>query len=275
MAYRFSDTSKWDDPWFIELKPMEKLMFQYLCDSCDIAGFFELSMKKFRDNLSGLTDDQIKEAFAGLERSYIFSRDKRIIFLKNFCKHQKNIPLNTRNNAHIGIISRIDNYQDKFAFNILNLINKGAKKQKHPENEGVVRGLCKGNGFFNLPFNDFWSLYGYKIGDKKKCEKVWNFLTYEIQKTILSSLPEWKKNILKTQSLPYPETYLNQERWNDETENMPTQSAKSEFPDHYSKIFEGKLTGKDIGRYWNHLRELGYVPKKDMQQTIVDWVKAS
>lgn len=161
------------------------------------------------------------------------------------------------------------------------MLNISADKKKvsvikrSTANEKKPKCMCKGNGFFNLPFTDFWNLYGYKIGDKKKCEKIWNFLTYEIQKVILSSLQAWKINILKTQALPYPLTYLNQERWNDETENMPTQSAKSEFPDHYSKIFEGKLTGKDIGRYWNHLRELGYVPKKDMQQTIVDWVKAS
>jgi hypothetical protein len=140
------------------------------------------------------------------------------------------------------------------------------KKAKHE---------CKSNGFFNLPFADFWNLYSYKVGDKKKCEKVWNFLTYENQKKILTSLPDWKKNIIKTQSLPYPETYLNQERWNDETTFSGTIATKAEFPDTYSKIFESKLTGKDVSRYWAHLRSLGYVAKRDNQQTIVDWVKAS
>lgn len=274
MAYRFVDTNCWDDPWYIELNPFEKIMFKYLCDNCDIAGFFELSMKKFRDNLTGMTDDQIKGAFKGLERSYVFSRDKKIIFLKNFCKHQKNVPLNTRNNAHIGIIARIDNYADKFAFDILNLINKGAKKNKKPVNEGLNRGIGKGNGIFNIPFSDFWNLYGYKIGNKKKCEKIWNNLIYDIQKLILSNLAEWKTNIIKIQALPYPETYLNQERWNDEI-IIQEAKVKSMFPDHYDKMFESKLSMQQCSQYWKHLHELGYIPKKDRLGNTIDWIKTA
>lgn len=272
MAYRFTDTNAWDDPWYIELTTNEKALFKYLCDNCDIAGFFELSMKKFRDNLSDLSDDQIKAAFKGLERSYVFSRDKKIIFLKNFCKHQKNIPLNPKNNAHIGIIARIDNYADKFAFDILNLINKGAKKIKKPLNEGLSRGYGKGNGIFNIPFTDFWNLYGYKIGDKKKCEKIWNNLTYDTQKLILSNLAEWKTNIIKTQALPYPETYLNQERWNDEI-IIHEAKVKSIFPDNYSKEFEAKLSMQQCSLYWKHLRDLGLVAKHDPSGNIIDFVK--
>ena len=58
MAYRLTDTAKWDDPWFIELKPNEKLLFNYLCDNCDTAGFYELSMKNFLESSieGGLSD---------------------------------------------------------------------------------------------------------------------------------------------------------------------------------------------------------------------------
>lgn len=275
MAYRFVDTNCWDDPWYIELNTFEKALFKYICDNCDIAGFFELSMKKFRDNLSDLTDEQIKNAFKGLERSYIFSRDKKIIFLKNFCKHQKNVPLNPRNNAHIGIISRIDNYQDRFAFNILNLINKGAKIKKNPLIEGGTRGYGKGNGIFNIPFSDFWNLYGYKIGDKKNCEKIWDKLIYDTQKIIIASLPDWKTNILKIQAaLPYPETYLNQERWNDEI-NIPEAKIKSMFPDYYDKMFESKLSMQQCQEYWKHLRGLGFTAKKDRVGNTIDWTKTA
>ena len=40
MAYRFTDTGKWSDSWFIELSPTAKLLFMYICDNCDVAGFF-------------------------------------------------------------------------------------------------------------------------------------------------------------------------------------------------------------------------------------------
>ena len=44
MAYRFTDTNKWHDAWFSSLKPLEKLLFNYLCDNCDIAGFIEINL---------------------------------------------------------------------------------------------------------------------------------------------------------------------------------------------------------------------------------------
>ena len=47
MAYRFTDTNKWNDAWFLELKPSGKLLFNYLCDNCDVAGFIELNPRKW------------------------------------------------------------------------------------------------------------------------------------------------------------------------------------------------------------------------------------
>lgn len=45
MPKRFTETSKWSDPWFIELSPIHKIIWLYLCDSCDVAGFWPVSLK--------------------------------------------------------------------------------------------------------------------------------------------------------------------------------------------------------------------------------------
>jgi hypothetical protein len=42
---RFTETNKWDDPWFLELSMEHKLLWQWLCDRCDNAGIIEPSMK--------------------------------------------------------------------------------------------------------------------------------------------------------------------------------------------------------------------------------------
>ena len=47
----------------------------------------------------------------------------------------------------------------------------------------------------------------------------------------------------------------------------------SKHPDHYSKAYQDKLSDKECPDYWNHLRSLGYQPKKDKMGNVVDWVK--
>lgn len=271
MAYRFTDTNKWADGWFIELKPNEKLMFDYLTDNCDIAGFYELSMRKLRDALHPLTDDEIKSALKAIEKSYVLSRDKSVLFLKNFCKHQKNVPLRESNKAHKGIFYRLDNYKDRFAHDLVKIINNSYKPS---EVKGASIPLKRGtgNGIGTIDFINFWSLYDKKIGNKHACEKKWNNLKTSIQEKIIKILPEWKKQFTDLQFQPYPETFINQERWNDEIQK-PEENKKSAFPDFYSKKFESTLPGNEIGKYWKHLRDLGYMPKKDSQQTVVDWIK--
>lgn len=223
MAYRFTDTSKWDDEWFVDLKPLEKFTFMYLCDNCDMGGFFELSMRKLRFDLS-LTDVEIKACFKGLERGFLLSTDKRILFVKNFLKHQKNLPLNPENKAHKGIFKRFENYTGRFEIDLIKFVHKEIIL---PEIKGASKGLLSptGNGIGNskkieeykgVDFENFWNLYAKKQGDKKNAQKKWMKLSVETQTKILSVLPIWKKQFTDIQFQPFPETFINQERWNDE-----------------------------------------------------------
>lgn len=45
MARRFTDTEKWEDPWFGELEPVFKLAWVFICDRCDHAGFWKWSTR--------------------------------------------------------------------------------------------------------------------------------------------------------------------------------------------------------------------------------------
>lgn len=42
---RFTETGKWEDPWFGELPPMAKLLWYFLCDNCDHAGVWEVNAR--------------------------------------------------------------------------------------------------------------------------------------------------------------------------------------------------------------------------------------
>jgi hypothetical protein len=67
-----------------------------------------------------------------------------------------------------------------------------------------------------IHFDFFWNLYNKKVGDKSKCQKKWDLLSENEKLIILDSLPDFLSQYSDKQYQPYPETYLNQKRWNDE-----------------------------------------------------------
>jgi len=72
----------------------------------------------------------------------------------------------------------------------------------------------------NYDFCFFWDLYDKKVGAKDKCEKKYNSLTYEVKQKIFNTLPLFLKQFTEKQFQPYPETYLNNKRWNDEVKEV-------------------------------------------------------
>ena len=59
MAKRFTDSEKWEDPFFAELSNDMKLVWIYLLDKCDHAGFYKVNFKllNFHLNTSLKTED--------------------------------------------------------------------------------------------------------------------------------------------------------------------------------------------------------------------------
>ena len=82
-----------------------------------------------------------------------------------------------------------------------------------------------------MTFQDFYSLYPRKMA-RKDAERAWNRLTSTQQKECLEALPNYLKywKIKETQKdyIPYPATFLNQERWTDEIDLEP--NKKPELP---------------------------------------------
>lgn len=121
----FTVSVKWNDEWFSNLKPLEKLVFLYLTDRCDNAGFFEIN-KRLDAFLVGISEDEFISYLKIIRKCYVASKDGKKVWLKNFLKHQRNFPLNNENNAHRQIIAiimtNIENFE--YDFNIL-APNKG------------------------------------------------------------------------------------------------------------------------------------------------------
>ena len=68
----------------------------------------------------------------------------------------------------------------------------------------------------NIVFDVFWSTYKRKQGSKSDCEKKWNKLKDGERQKIIDTLPAFFASIRDEQFIPYPSTYLNQRRWENE-----------------------------------------------------------
>ena len=149
MSLRFTNTEKWDDAWFFSLKPLQKLLFNYMCDNCNIAGLIEFIPKKWAFAI-GVKEVDITNAVNGITKSLIFSKDGTLIFISTFLKHQKNFPLNDNNSSHVKIVAILNENLYKFGFNDFTEYFKGGSTGGQPP-IGIGRGIGNGNGNTLLP----------------------------------------------------------------------------------------------------------------------------
>ena len=103
MSLRFTDTSKWADPWFLELPPMHKLIHQYLCDSCDCAGVWNVSLRDMQFR-TGATEQEFYEFVKQAGDGRIAMLDSgRKLWLVKFIPFQYRSGFNIRNHIVKGI----------------------------------------------------------------------------------------------------------------------------------------------------------------------------
>jgi len=137
MPKRFTETNKWEDKWFRRLSPTEKLVFIYMCEKCDSAGFYEVDNELMAFH-TGLSEQEIEGAYEGLARGLLGANG--VYWIRNFLKHQKNENLNPENNAHKPIIASIYAHADDFKEPL-----KLAPKQPLIRGTGIGKGKGKGN----------------------------------------------------------------------------------------------------------------------------------
>jgi hypothetical protein len=89
-------------------------------------------------------------------------------------------------------------------------------------------------------FEDFWTIYLRKKG-KAKAQLAWRKVKPEevgaiIARVELNNLGEWKDR--SRQYIPYPATWLNERRWEDETDPVPAAAAglRPEQSDHLPEL---------------------------------------
>jgi uncharacterized protein YdaU (DUF1376 family) len=65
-------------------------------------------------------------------------------------------------------------------------------------------------------FEDFWSDYDKKIGNKEKIKKKWDALSQKIKEEIIRYIPDYKASQPDKRFRKNPETFINNKSWEDE-----------------------------------------------------------
>lgn len=70
--------------------------------------------------------------------------------------------------------------------------------------------------FENLDFPTFWDSYAHKVGNKKRAERLWETLKPPERAKAMSFIVQYNQQLLLQKGVAklYPETYLQQQRWN-------------------------------------------------------------
>ena len=210
MSNRFTETDKWEDAWFRRLPPNAKLLYLYMLDKCDIAGFWEIDIE-LASMFTKLTKPAVLGAKEALSRGYL--ECDGYIWIKKFIKRQRNWPLNPDNNAHKAILSKLKSHSE-FEVDFLEELSKIISPCLAP-NEG----LCKGSVKVKVKveeqseeFLKFWSLYRRKEA-KGYAWKAWQKLDPNLFEKIFTAAAEqsksWAFRGTELRYIPLPATWLN------------------------------------------------------------------
>jgi len=221
---RFSETEKWRDPWFRGLKPAHKLLFLFVVDNCNNAGFWEED-QDYACYATGISREDYVGAREGLTRGLLGAGGW--LWVRRFLKHQKNANLNPENNAHIQIIGLISEQVIRFSGipefdqflapleGLISPIGKGRGKG-NSKKDGEVE---ERKGATKAGFETFWTAYPKKKA-KGDAEKAWlSMRCSEHLESILGGITasrksdQWQKDGGKF--IPHPATWLRDRGWED------------------------------------------------------------
>ncbi len=95
------DSMKWQDNFYMELHPYPKLVLNYMYDNCNAAGVIEYHAPLWLTQIQGIVKDKKYPVFTkedlknslGDLKIKLLSDGKKKLFIKDFLKHKKKLPL--------------------------------------------------------------------------------------------------------------------------------------------------------------------------------------
>lgn len=218
MAKRLTDTDKWKDDWFVSLSNDYRIIWLWLLDNCNHAGICKRSIGLLnRDCNTKISENELVEALEG--RLLICGNNW---FIPKFLKFQY-ANLTSDRPVIISVVKELEKNNlsgmipESFGNDYLIIkdkdkdINKGKStliKKHNKANETEKKSL----------FDSFYDGYGKKVG-KSEAQKAWMKLKVDEMPAIIEAAKKYSATVTDRQFQPYPASWLNGRRWEDEPTN--------------------------------------------------------
>lgn len=238
---RFTETLKWDDPWFRQLPGVHKLIFLYIIDRCNNAGFLEVDQDAMAWHTK-VDSKHIEGALKGLERG--IKGASGWVWVRRFLHHQKNEPINPDNPAHKQIIGLIAEQSQRFSgipeFQSFQAPYKGlrspigtgkgtvkVKKRESPEREKQAESI--------------YSAYPKKVARPEALKAIGKALeSFPFERLLDRTQAYAKARNGNLDFVPHPATWFNNHQFNDDpaTWSPNGENGKQKIPTKLDSEYE-------------------------------------
>lgn len=143
MSKRFTDTEKFNDPWYRKLDLLHKVIWEYLLAECNHAGIFEkfdVELMSFKIGAQ-ITMDDLK--FFGNRLIFI---TEEILYIPNFIKFQYG-ELNPQNKVHASVLKELKRWGIQAPAKLLASPSPGAKDKDKDKEKDIICSLNIENCF--------------------------------------------------------------------------------------------------------------------------------
>lgn len=178
MAKRFTDTTKWNEDWFLELSNSYKLFWIYICDNCDHAGIFKPNKRIFELIVGEKMNVTDFLESCNLDKVRIVELENGRWYLTGFISFQYGGKLNINNRVHKSILSVLTKNNITWVDDVkpqLELV-EDTQEQKDNTSPGQPRTITEAIDYFKEKgsnknegekFYYFYESKGWKVGKTK------------------------------------------------------------------------------------------------------------
>lgn len=220
MGKRYTETNKWDDPWFRRLSQTDKLFWFYLLDKCDNCGMWQVDLELASFFVGGDVSNVLERLNKDAERVVVLD-DSWLV--KAFIDYQY-VKLRTSCPPHLNVIRNLQRHGLTDILKEHSLTEHLPKTKRRVAHTPQEKEKEEEKEIDNKAFDDFYAQYPRKVA-KPAAKKAWKSLNPSADDVdkMISALKhqkqseQWQRDDGKF--IPHPATWINQRRWEDEYES--------------------------------------------------------